>query len=262
MTARVRSLAELPRADILGTRVTASRFHEAVHALNGCIERREAAVFSAATVHSVMLGYRDLEYRAVVNASRYVMADGVPLVWAARRLGHAAERVHGDDLMLECARVHLGWRWFLLGGVSGQPEAVCDALHTRFPELVVVGTHPTPKRPLPEAENERVLEKIRESGADVVWVGMGTPAQDAWMAVNRERVDRPLVGVGSAFDLLSGRTRPTPEWMKRRGLQWVHRLVQEPRRLAGRYGVHNTLFLWHFGQQLASARHRRRRARE
>ena len=107
-----------------------------------------------------------------------------------------------------------------------------------------------------------MLEKIRESGADVVWVGMGTPAQDAWMAVNRERVDRPLVGVGSAFDLLSGRTRPTPEWMKRRGLQWVHRLVQEPRRLAGRYGVHNTLFLWHFGQQLASARHRRRRARE
>ena len=246
----MRELVELPRVDILGTRVTASTFAEAMNALAGCVARLRPAVFGAATVYSVMLAREDAAYRAAVNATDYLMADGMPLVWGAQRLGSPAERVHGDDLLLACARAHPGWRWFLLGGAPGQPEAVRAALTARFPTLHVVGARATPVRPVPAPENERVLDEIRRSGANVVWVGMGTPAQDLWMAANRERVGLPLVGVGSAFDLLSGRTRSTPEWMKRSGLQWVHRLVQEPRRLARRYAVYNTLFAWHLGRQL------------
>lgn len=247
----MRALADLPRVDILGTRVTASGFHEAVAALAGCVARGEPSVFCAANVYSVMLGRRDGAYRTLVNAASYVMADGMPLVWGARRLGYAAERVHGDDLLLACADRHREWKAFLLGGAPGQPEAVADELRARFPGIAIVGTRPTPVRPLPRSEREQTLAQIDASGAEVVWVGMGTPAQDVWMADTREEVGVPQVGVGSAFDLLSGRTRPTPAWMKEAGLQWVHRLAQEPRRLAGRYAVNNALFVWRFGQQLA-----------
>ena len=137
---------------------------------------------------------------------------------------------------------------------AGQPGAVRAELRARFPGLEVVGAHATPVRPIPALESERIVKAIRASGADVVWVGMGTPAQDVWMAANRERVGRPLVGVGSGFDLLSGRTRPTPAYLKEAGLQWVHRLAQEPGRLAGRYAVYNPLFVWHFGRQLIRGR--------
>jgi N-acetylglucosaminyldiphosphoundecaprenol N-acetyl-beta-D-mannosaminyltransferase len=235
---------ELPRSDVLGTRVNASSFEESVKLLEGFVERREPARFSAATVYSVMLGREDSGFREIVNGADYVMADGMPLVWALRRTGLAAERVHGDDFFLEVCRRHPEWRHYLIGGGAGQPEVARRVLEARFPGMRVVGTHATPVRPVPPAENERILTDIRRAEPDVVWVGMGTPAQDRWMAELGVRVGRPTVGVGSAFDLLTGVKRPTPEWMKRSGLQWLHRLWQEPRRLAYRYLVYNPLFLW------------------
>jgi N-acetylglucosaminyldiphosphoundecaprenol N-acetyl-beta-D-mannosaminyltransferase len=115
----------------------------------------------------------------------------------------------------------------------------------------IVGAHATPARPVAPGETERILAGIREAGPDVVWVGMGTPAQDVWMAGVVARAALPMVGVGSLFDLLAGLTRPAPAWMKRAGLQWLFRLLQEPRRLAARYLYYNARFAVALCRQLA-----------
>lgn len=239
-----------PRANILGTLVTVSSFEECIGWLARRVAAGEPAVLMAATVYSVMLGRAQPAYQALYNGADYVMADGMPLVWAARLLGYKAERVHGDDLLLACCQRFPRWRHYLLGGSPGQPELVARELTRRFPGLTVAGTTATPVRPLPATEAERVVRDIRATNAQMVWVGMGTPFQDHWLAQMRTATGIPMAGVGSAFDLLAGRKRPTPEWVKRAGLQWLHRLMQDPRRLAGRYLRYNPAFLWHFAFQL------------
>lgn len=247
----------LPRSDVLGTRVTACTFAEAVAALEARVEAGRPAVFSAATVHSVMTGRRDPPFREAVNRADLVMADGMPLVWAARRDRPDAERVHGDDLLLHVVRRHPEWRHALLGGAPGQPDAVADELRRRVPDVQVVVARATPVRPVPDAGTAAALEAIREAEAEVVWVGMGTPHQDRWMAAHREAAGVPLVAVGSAFDLLSGRKRPAPAWLRGTGLEWLHRLVQEPVRLGPRYLRDNPAFLARFAAQLVRERRRR-----
>jgi N-acetylglucosaminyldiphosphoundecaprenol N-acetyl-beta-D-mannosaminyltransferase len=232
------------RADCLGTRISALSFDGAQRALAALVERGNSACVSPATVYSVMLGVDDPAYRQTVNGAAMVTADGMPLVWLQRRLGWPlAERVHNDDLWFACCARYTGWRHFLVGGREGQPEVVAAALARRYPGIQVVGLHATPQRPLPAQTTRDIVARIREARPDIVWVGLGTPAQDWWMQSVAGDVGVPLVGVGSAFDLLAGRTRPAPEWMKRNGLQWLFRLAQEPRRLGWRYLHYNSRFV-------------------
>lgn len=205
---------------------------------------------SSANVYSVMLGFDDPMYQGVVKRAVWVMADGMPLVWGLRRLGFPAERVHGDDLCLVFCRRRPEVRHFFLGGAHGQAEAAAAELSRRVPGIRIVGARSTPERPMPESHTAEAIRHLREVSAEVVWVGMGTPHQDDWMARHSVAVGVPLVGVGSLFDLLAGRTRPAPAWVKSSGLQWLFRFLQEPRRLGPRYLRHNPRFLWHFGQQL------------
>ncbi len=237
-------------AHILGTRVSVSSFAAAKSLLEEHVARGGPATFGCANAHSLLLGVDDPEHRRRLNRTTYLMADGMPLVWLLRLRGFSAERVHGDDLLLACCRDHPEWGHFLLGGAEGQPEAVARELRRRFPEIRISGCRATPDRPVPAAESRAIAEQIRASGARMVWVGMGTPAQDAWMDAHAERVGLPLAGCGSAFDLLCGRTRGAPAWVKRAGLQWLLRLLQEPRRLAPRYLVGNPRFAWLAAREL------------
>jgi len=174
-----------------------------------------------------------------------------------RRLGFPrAERVHHDDLWLECCARFPHWRHFLVGGREGQPEVVADALRRRYPGINVAGLHATPVRPVPEATTREIVERIRAARPSIVWVGLGTPAQDWWMSRVASEAGVPLVGVGSAFDLLAGRTRAAPEWMKRSGLQWLFRLAQEPGRLGWRYAYYNSRFALAAARQLLGSRRR------
>ncbi len=242
--------------NLLDAPVHAASFAEAL----GELERRAtgniAGYFSNANAYSLSLAQEREDLARVLRGAAFVMADGMPVVWALRAMGHAAERVHGDDFFLAYLSRHPRQRHFLLGGAPGQPEEVAKALADRFPGVCVVGTRATPVRPLPEEERRRALEQIEAARAQVVWVGMGTPAQDLFMADVSERLGVPLVGVGSAFDLLSGRTSATPEWMKRAGLQWLYRLSQEPGRLAPRYLKHNPRFAVLAARDIVSARRR------
>jgi len=231
-----------------------STFVEAQDFLEHLVERQAGVYISCANAYSVTLAYHDPDYQRVLNGARYVTADGMSVVWALRTLGCKAERVHNDDLFLACCERFRGWRHFLVGGRLGQPERVANEMSRRFAGINVVGTHPTTNRPVPAAETEIIVEKIRRTQASIVWVGMGTPDQDYWMTAVAPVAGVPMVGVGSLFDLLTDRTRPAPAWIKRNGLQWLFRLSQEPRRLAYRYFYYNTRFVLAFSRQLALRR--------
>jgi N-acetylglucosaminyldiphosphoundecaprenol N-acetyl-beta-D-mannosaminyltransferase len=231
------------RVNLSGVWVDASSFNGALARLDAGVRERRSTFFSNANVYSFMLACDDPAQRARLERAGYVMADGMPIVWLLRALGHAAERVHGDDFMLAFIARFPGARHFLLGGAPGQAEVVAAELRRRFPGIAIAGTRDTPVRPVPAAETQAIVSAVRAAQAEVVWVGMGTPEQDRWMAENAEAVGVPLVGVGSAFDVLAGKTRATPAWMKRSGLQWLHRLAQEPRRLGKRYLYYNPRFV-------------------
>jgi N-acetylglucosaminyldiphosphoundecaprenol N-acetyl-beta-D-mannosaminyltransferase len=186
-----------------------------------------------------MDAYRDPELRRIFNASGMTTPDGMAIVWLLRLQGHRrVSRVYGPDLMLEVCRagVAKGYRHFLYGGDEGVANRLAQALVERFPGLRIAGTHTPPFRALTDDEDLQVIAKINASGADIVWVGLSTPKQEWWMAGHLGKIDAPvMVGVGAAFDFLSGRKPQAPLWIQRSGLEWLFRLATEPRRLWPRY---------------------------
>lgn len=239
------------RVAVLGTAVTVSTFDEAQQILAALIQQRVGGYISCANAYSVTLAQDDPHYQQILNGASSVTADGMSIVWALRLLGYSAQRVHNDDLFFACCERFPGWRHFLVGGRVGQPEEVADVMRRRFQGIRIVGTHATPVRPVPASATAIILERIRIAEPSVVWVGMGTPAQDYWMSGATARAGVPMVGVGSLFDLLVGRTRAAPDWMKRNGLQWLFRLWQEPQRLGFRYLYYNTRFMVALARQVA-----------
>jgi N-acetylglucosaminyldiphosphoundecaprenol N-acetyl-beta-D-mannosaminyltransferase len=189
----------------------------------------------------------------VVGAD-FTVADGQPLVWALKALGHhVPDRVYGPELMdRACARAaQTGQRFYLYGGRNqGALAQLARELRLRYPRLKIVGGQAPPFRELTDAEEEAVAADIKRSGADVVWVGLGVPKQEKWMARMRHRLSAPvLIGVGAAFDFHAGLIPQAPGWMQRAGLEWLFRLAQEPHRLWRRYLRYNPRFVVGFVRQ-------------
>jgi N-acetylglucosaminyldiphosphoundecaprenol N-acetyl-beta-D-mannosaminyltransferase len=189
--------------------------------------------------------------------------DGQPLVWAMNALGHdLSSRVYGPDLMARyCERAALtGARMFLYGGRNqGALVQLALNLRTRYPGLNIVGGYAPPFRALTGEEEDFVLDEINRSQADVVWVGIGVPKQEKWMAAVRERLRAPvLIGVGAAFDFHAGLVSQAPRWMQSMGLEWAYRLLQEPGRLWRRYLRYNPLFVAGFLRQWLAHRRSQR----
>jgi N-acetylglucosaminyldiphosphoundecaprenol N-acetyl-beta-D-mannosaminyltransferase len=209
-----------------------------------------------AAVHTVMACQDDPELRAAVRGASFTVPDGQPLVWALNALGHRLpDRVYGPELMdRACARAaRSGRRFYLYGGRNhGALAELARNLRLRHPGLRIVGGHCPPFRPLSSAEDAAIADEINRSGADVVWVGIGVPKQEKWMARMRDRLDAPvLIGVGAAFDFHAGLIPQAPEGLQRLGLEWAFRLVQEPRRLWKRYLRYNPRFVAGFARQYA-----------
>jgi N-acetylglucosaminyldiphosphoundecaprenol N-acetyl-beta-D-mannosaminyltransferase len=259
------SVPTLPTAEVLGVPLAVTDYERVMDWMDAMIAARQRACVSAAAVHLVMVAQEDEETRAAVGRATTV-PDGQPLVWALRALGHRdASRVYGPDLMArycERAATVTGTRMFLYGGRDDAAlEQLCTALATRFPGLDIVGGCSPPFRPLTDAERRAVVAQINGSGADVVWVGTGQPKQEKWMAEMREDLTPPiLVGVGAAFDFHAGLVPQAPSWMQSIGLEWLYRLVQEPRRLWRRYARYNPRFVIGFARQYLSRSRRARRA--
>jgi N-acetylglucosaminyldiphosphoundecaprenol N-acetyl-beta-D-mannosaminyltransferase len=210
-------------------------------------------------VHTVMAAREDPRLHAALQGSSLNVPDGQPLVWAVNALGYPlASRVYGPELMSRaCARAAASGQQFYLYGGRNQGALVQLALNLRqrHPGIKIVGGYSPPHRPLSEEEQDAIVEEINHSRADVVWVGIGVPKQEKWMAQMRPRLHAPvLIGVGAAFDFHAGLVPQAPNWLQEAGLEWAYRLAHEPRRLWRRYMRYNPRFVAAFSRQLVEHR--------
>lgn len=238
--------ASHPRVDVLGVEVSAVTMAGAVEEVTRWIEQGERRYVCVTGVHGVMESQDDVELRQIHNDSGLTTPDGMPMVWAGRFAGVEIERVYGPDLMLELCRrgAERGWRSYFYGGGPGVAEQLRDVLQARYPGLEVVGITCPPFRALTDDEAEAIVADINAARPDLVWVGLSTPKQERWMKAFRPRLDAAAVlGVGAAFDLNAGLVRQAPPVVQRLGLEWLFRMVMEPKRLWRRYARNNPRFV-------------------
>lgn len=228
--------------------ISAVDYNTALSNIERWIEKKERQYVCVAAVHLVMECQKDRNLLNGVNAAGMVVPDGMPLVWLLRLYGHKnVERVYGPAFMVKlCAlAAQRDWGVFLLGGASGQSQEVARALLRQHPNLRIVGHRDTPSRPIPPHHNQKIIGEINNAHPKIVFVGLGCPHQELWMIENRKYLDAPvLIGVGAAFDFLSGRVRQAPAWIQNSGLEWLFRFLQEPKRLWYRYTAINATFIW------------------
>jgi N-acetylglucosaminyldiphosphoundecaprenol N-acetyl-beta-D-mannosaminyltransferase len=240
---------ERPRVNILGVGVTALNMETALNETESLLQRGERGYVCVTGVHGIMEAQSDERFRDILNRSFLTTPDGMPTVWLGRVV-HGFKhmsRVYGPDYMLGlCERsVAQGYRHFLYGGKPGVADELAAELTRRFPGLKIVGTYTPPFRPLTPGEEDDLREQLKASRAEILWCGLSTPKQERFMAAYSSRLPvKLMVGVGAAFDLLSGNLEEAPDWMKKSGLQWLFRLFKEPKRLWRRYLLNNPRFTW------------------
>jgi len=237
------------RYPVLATRISATDPERVTARILDMTARREQGTIHVCTVHTVLECVEDPALAAIVNGGTLAVPDGMPLVWLGRRARPevGVARCYGPDLMLAVCEAGLphGLRHCLYGGTPEVLEALERNLTARYPELLIVERIAPPFRPLTAVENEAMADRIDRSRPDVVWVGLGTPKQDQWLGDFRGRLAAPvLIAVGAAFNFHAGEVAQAPRWMMRAGLEWLYRLIREPRRLWRRYLIGNPRFLW------------------
>lgn len=239
--------SSIDRVDVLGVGISAVNTDMAIDEIRRWIADDEQHYVCVTGVHGVMESQRDPDLLRIHNESGLTVPDGMPMVWAAHYAGAAhVERVCGPEAMLAILQraAAEGWTSFFYGGKEGVAELMRDRLQQRFPNLKVVGTYSPPFRPLTPDEDDAVCRMIGDAGVDLLWVGLSTPKQEAWMAAHQHRIRaHAVLGVGAAFDLHAGLTKRAPTWMQRSGLEWFYRLVTEPGRLWKRYLRNNPAFM-------------------
>lgn len=248
---------DVPTTDVLGIPIANLTRGEVLERIAGWVARGERRYVAVCPAHSLTDALRDPAHREALLRSALNTADGVPVVWAQRLLGHpGAQRVYGPDLMLDgLARAEReGWRVAVFGGRPERLAALTGRLERRFPRLQLVLAESPPFRPAGAREEADRLTRFAQARPDLTWVGLGAPKQERWMADHSGRVPGVLVGVGAAFDQLAGAAPRAPEPLQRCGLEWAFRLAHEPRRLFWRYARANPTFAWRVGLQVARAR--------
>ncbi len=242
---------------VLGTHIDAISMEGAVARIAAWASACESRVVCVCNVHSVVTAAQDPDFMRAIECADLATPDGAPVAWMLRRQGMATQaRVSGPDLMLDyCAHAAAqGEAIFLYGSTEATLKALQQRLQSRWPALRIAGSLSPPFRPPSAAEDEADVQAINASGARTVWVSLGCPKQELWMAAHRGRVQAVMVGVGAAFDFHAGTVARAPAWMRRHGLEWLHRLASEPRRLGRRYVVTNTAFIMRAALQLARGR--------
>jgi len=254
-----------PEVDVLGIPLGLIDYEQTLDWIDAKVAAGTPGYVCVCNVHTVTSAAEDPELRRALLESSLNVPDGQPLVWALNALGHGLDdRVYGPELMARaCARsAQTGQRLYLYGGRNqGALVQLALNLRTRYPGVKIVGGYSPPHRPLTGEERAAVISEINHSRADVVWVGIGVPKQEKWMAQMRSELEAPiLIGVGAAFDFHAGLVPQAPPWMQDIGLEWAYRLAQEPRRLWRRYTRYNPRFVHAFGRQLLEHRRELRRS--
>jgi N-acetylglucosaminyldiphosphoundecaprenol N-acetyl-beta-D-mannosaminyltransferase len=247
ISARVEAAAHIPRRDVLGVPIAVTDYEGALAVIDAMVERRERGWVCAAPAMSLVTAQDDPLLMEALTEATLTVPDGMPVVWAANLLGeHLQGRVYGPELMeRHCARAATtGQRVWLYGGYDEEALAALTAnLRRAHPGIQIVGGWSPPHCEPTAAEDAETAERINRDRPDVVWVGLGMPKQERWMARLRPRLEAPvLCGVGAAFDFHADRVSQAPRWMQDRGLEWLYRITQEPKRQLPRYLKANPRF--------------------
>lgn len=244
--------------NVLGIAVDPLHMESALEHVGYALSQRRKGYVCMIGVHGIMEAQRDPKLAQIYARSTLAVPDGMPTVWLGRSQGfHQMQRVTGPDLMLEIFRrpefAHC--THFLYGGKEGVADELRESFSKRFPWAQIVGTYTPPFRDLTEEEEESVAAQIQFLNPNILWVGISTPKQERFMMRLLPLVESTLMfGVGAAFDFHTGRIKDAPNWIKRAGLQWLHRLLQDPRRLFWRYLRNNSTFCWDIAMQLTGIR--------
>ena len=231
---------------ILGVNIAITNMQETVNLIMDHLEDIRGQFICLSNVHTTVMAEKDAEYRKIQNSAFLALPDGSPLALVQRLRGYrSAEQVAGPDLMpaLWKATEHTVYSHYFYGSTPETIEALQKNLGSRYPELKIAGMEAPPFRPLTEEEDRQAVERINASGADFVWVGLGAPKQEKWMYEHRGRIHGVMFGVGAGFDFHAGTVKRAPDWMRRHYLEWLYRLVQDPKRLWKRYVQTNGKFL-------------------
>ncbi len=238
---------------VLKTKVHATSYDDASEQIIAWIKAAKSCYVVAANVHVIMTAYGNAAYQQVIDRSELVTPDGMPLVWALRLLGARHQtRVYGPDLMLFWCNLtsKLGFSVYFYGTTTPVLENLTKNLSQKFPNLKIAGYFAPPFGENSELEAD--LRRIQAAGANVVFVGLGCPKQEFWMAQAQGKITAVMIGVGAAFDFHGGQVAQAPRWMMGLGLEWIFRLFQEPRRLWRRYLINNPSFVILFFSQLVA----------
>jgi N-acetylglucosaminyldiphosphoundecaprenol N-acetyl-beta-D-mannosaminyltransferase len=247
--------AETRSTDVLGVKISVIDQDRAREILFDAVRSRRRGYVTVTGVHGVMEAQDDAELMRILNNALLTTPDGMPMVWMGRMQKEASIcRVYGPDLMLnicEHGRAE-NFSHFLYGGTEGVAEELAATLRVRFPGLNIAGIYTPPFRPLNAEERADLQRRVRETRPDFFWVGLSTPKQEKFMAEYMPLLvdTKIMLGVGAAFDLLTGRVKQAPRWMQRSGLEWFYRWTQEPKRLTRRYFVNNPRFVIGAAKQL------------
>jgi N-acetylglucosaminyldiphosphoundecaprenol N-acetyl-beta-D-mannosaminyltransferase len=247
----------IPVHRVIGSSVTALPFDAQMKVIVGWAAQRLNKMVCVANAHMLMEAHWNPEFADVLENADIVTSDGMPIVWMMKLLGvRSQERVAGMDILMELCRLSTqqNLKVYFLGCQQSVLDQMKARLEIDFPKLAVAGMEPLPFRPMTREEEDDVLARIQTSGANLVFVSLGCPKQEKWMAQHRSRVNAVMVGLGGAFPVYAGIKKWAPRWVREAGLEWAYRLMQEPRRLAKRYGETNQAFLWLSLKQLFEVR--------
>lgn len=239
-------VSEVPTCPILGVRIAAIDMKAALAYIQEHLRELSGNYICISNVHTTVTSYEDAEYRKIQNGGALALPDGKPLSVLCRKRGFAgADRVTGPDLMREIfdRSEKCGYRHYFYGSTPETLKVLEQKLKEQW-RLNIVGLESPPFRALTPEEDAQAVERINASGADFVWIGLGAPKQERWMAAHQGRVQGLMIGVGAGFDYFAGNIKRAPMWMQKLSLEWLYRLLQDPKRLFRRYLVTNTKFLW------------------
>lgn len=234
---------EMKTCNILGVDIAVTNMKDTVNYIIKNIESLQGQYICVSNVHTTVMSYEDEAYRKIQNSAALVLPDGKPLSMVSRKRGYPdAQRVTGPDLMHELFEKPL--KHYFYGGKEDTLIILEKKLKAKYPEIQIAGMYSPPFRPLTEEEDDEDIKRINESGADVIWVGLGAPKQEKWMYAHKGKMKGLMIGVGAGFDYHADVIKRAPEWMQRLSLEWLYRLFQDPKRLWKRYLSTNFKFVW------------------
>lgn len=231
---------------ILGVNIRITNMSNTINIIEENLYKIKGKYICISNVHTTVMSYENDEYMKIQNGAFMALPDGRPLSIVSKLMGFKnAERVTGPDLMLELFKIseEKGYTHYFYGSTDETLNQLRDRLIEQYPKLEIVGLYSPPFRKLSESEDKEIIESINKANADFVWVGLGAPKQEIWMYNHENKVNSLMIGVGAGFDYHAGKIKRAPKWMQKSSLEWLYRLLQDPKRLFSRYMNTNIKFI-------------------